>query len=26
MRITRDSLEFRGDQGAHVDEPVGASA
>ncbi|HWG82194.1 MAG TPA: ATP-binding cassette domain-containing protein [Gaiellales bacterium] len=26
MRITRDSLEFRGDQGGHVDEPVGASA
>ena len=26
MRITRDSLEFRGDQGRHVDEPVAASA
>jgi ABC-2 type transport system ATP-binding protein len=26
MRITRDSLEFRGDQGGHVDEPVAASA
>ena len=26
MRITRDSLEFRGDQGGHVDQPVGASA
>jgi ABC-2 type transport system ATP-binding protein len=26
MRITRDSLEFRGDQAGHVDEPVGASA
>jgi ABC-2 type transport system ATP-binding protein len=26
MRITRDSLEFRGDQSGHVDEPVGASA
>ena len=26
MRITQDSLEFRGDQAGHVDEPVGASA
>ena len=26
MRITRDSLEFRGDQGGPVDEPVAASA
>jgi ABC-2 type transport system ATP-binding protein len=26
MRITQDSLEFRGDQAGYVDEPVGASA
>ncbi|HEV8452470.1 MAG TPA: ATP-binding cassette domain-containing protein [Gaiellales bacterium] len=26
MRITQDSLEFRGDHAGHVDQPVGASA